>query len=1075
MQKRIVSIMGVLIWTLLGVCLPAAADWPAYRHDNQRSGLTTEQLKLPLGQQWAFHPPYAPNSAWPDPALENAFGGSKGRLFVPLMTFDRAHQPVASGGMVYFGSSADHKVYCLDGATGEIKWAFHTEGPVRMAPTIAAGKLFVGSDDGWVYCLDASDGELHWKVRPGPRASRLPANEQISSRWPVRSGVLVDGKVAYFAAGVFPEREGTYLAAVDAGSGAQIWKQKIKQPAQGYMVASAGQLYVPSGEGPVTVYSRRDGARLGSLGPRGNFCLLAGDVFVTGPGWCGGQLALVRPNKAAGVQLKIFRGNQLVADPNRFYVLTASWLYSVNRRAPELVLLDRRKQQLLKEQKKLKPDSPEANKSQQEIAALEAERAKVEKARAAVPPWRHPSKYPYALIMAGDLLFAGGDGEVAAFNPTDGNILWTGKVDGRAYALAVADGRLLVGTDKGGIYCFAGGPAAGKVVRMTAVNPFPEDKLSKVYAAAAKKIVEGTPVRKGYALVLGCGEGRLAYEIARRTNMTVIGVEEDPKKVAAGRQSLDKAARYGGHVSIQQGPLDKLPYVKYAFNLIVSDRTLATGALPPSAAEMYRVLRPCGGVAYVGRVGPQRPGGLARAKLEGWLKAGKIDGAKITESDKGLWAVVRRGGLPGAGQWSHQYANVGNTACSEDTAVKKPLQMLWYGRPGPRRMFDRHSFATGPLCVNGRLFVLGERVLFAQDAYNGTALWTAELPEVPLRVNIPRDCGFAAATDQYVFVGAGKECLCLKADTGERQAPYSLPSHSKDKLDYQWGYLAVDGELLLGSGVRTGSFYSNGRGPWYDQGTAKVNSDFLFAVGRKDRKLRWKYDGVIINSTITVGGSRIYFLEQRDPGIVAAKPRLLSEAGTQNLAIVALDEKTGRKLWEIAPGDHKGRSQVLFVCYKDEVLTLVRSSHGVYNIWAYGAADGKQLWFKNHRATHPHHGGHRRKTLIVGQTLLQEPVAYDLRTGKQKWQVAMRHKCGSLSASANYLFGRYRAQNHHIFDVGVLDGSRKGTAIERLTSVTRPGCWINMIAAGGLILAPEASSGCTCGFPIRVTMAFAAE
>jgi len=747
-------------------------------------------------------------------------------------------------------------------------------------------------------------------------------------------------------------------------------------------------------------------------------------------------------------------------------------LYSVNRRAPELVLLDRRKQQLLKEQKKLKPDSPEANRAEQEIAALEAARTDLQKA--AVPPWRQPSKYPYALIMAGDLLFAGGDGEVAAFNPTDGKILWTGKVDGRAYALAAADGRLLVGTDKGGIHCFAGGPGTEKVVRMTGINPFPEDELSKVYAAAAEKIVQGTPVRRGYALVLGCGEGRLAYEIARRTNMTVIGVEEDPKKVAAGRQSLDKAARCGGRVSIHQGPLDKLPYVKYAFNLIVSDRTLATGALPPSAAEMYRVLRPCGGVAYVGRVGSRRSGGLTRAKLEGWLKAGKIDGAEIAESDDGLWAVVRRGRLPGAGQWSHQYANVGNTACSEDTEVKKPLQMLWYGRPGPRRMFDRHSFATGPLCVNGRLFVLGEKVLLAQDAYNGTALWTAELPELPLRVNVPRDCGFAAATDQHVFVGAGKNCLRLKADTGERQAPYPLPSHSKDKRKYQWGYVAVDGELLLGSGVREGSFYSNGRGPWYDQETAKVNSDFLFAVGREDRKLRWKHDGVIINSTITVGGGRVYFLEQRDPGIVAGGGRLISEPGTDKLMIVALDQKTGRKLWEIAPGRQGGGSPMLYVCYKDEVLTVARW-RGAYNIWAYSAADGKQLWSKAHGATHPHHGGHRRKTVIVGQTLLQEPVAYDLRTGQRRWTIPLRHKCGSLSASANYLFGRYGARNHHIFDIGVLDGSRKGTAIEGLTSVTRPGCWINMIAAGGLVLAPEASSGCSCGFPIRATMAFVAE
>ena len=36
----------------------------------------------------------------------------------------------------------------------------------------------------------------------------------------------------------------------------------------------------------------------------------------------------------------------------------------------------------------------------------------------------------------------------------------------------------------------------------------------------------------------------------------------------------------------------------------------------------------------------------------------------------------------------------------------------------------------------------------------------------------------------------------------------------------------------------------------------------------------------------------------------------------------------------------------------------------------------------------------------------------------------------------------------------------------------RPGCWINFIPAGGLLLVPEASSGCTCPFPIVCTTVF---
>ena len=48
----------------------------------------------------------------------------------------------------------------------------------------------------------------------------------------------------------------------------------------------------------------------------------------------------------------------------------------------------------------------------------------------------------------------------------------------------------------------------------------------------------------------------------------------------------------------------------------------------------------------------------------------------------------------------------------------------------------------------------------------------------------------------------------------------------------------------------------------------------------------------------------------------------------------------------------------------------------------------------------------------------------------------------------------------------------KSTDGIRLTSVTRPGCWLNTIAAGGLILIPESSSGCTCAYPLQTSIAF---
>ena len=37
-----------------------------------------------------------------------------------------------------------------------------------------------------------------------------------------------------------------------------------------------------------------------------------------------------------------------------------------------------------------------------------------------------------------------------------------------------------------------------------------------------------------------------------------------------------------------------------------------------------------------------------------------------------------------------------------------------------------------------------------------------------------------------------------------------------DEYDYNWGYAAMADGLLFGSSVRSGNFYTEGRGPWYD-------------------------------------------------------------------------------------------------------------------------------------------------------------------------------------------------------------------------------------------------------------------
>jgi hypothetical protein len=61
------------------------------------------------------------------------------------------------------------------------------------------------------------------------------------------------------------------------------------------------------------------------------------------------------------------------------------------------------------------------------------------------------------------------------------------------------------------------------------------------------------------------------------------------------------------------------------------------------------------------------------------------------------WAIVRRGALSGAGEWSHQYGDPGDTSNSHDHLVKGGLGVLWYGDPGPSQMVNRHEAANAPL------------------------------------------------------------------------------------------------------------------------------------------------------------------------------------------------------------------------------------------------------------------------------------------------------------------------------------------------------------------------------------------
>jgi len=136
-------------------------------------------------------------------------------------------QPTVAGGRVFIGTGS-RKVFSLDAATGCIHWSFNAESGVRTA--ISIGRIadrwaaYFGDQTGFAYAVDARNGELIWKTRvedyPGALITGAPALYDGRLYVPVSSGEEVLGAGANYECCKF---RGS-VSSLDAATGKVIWK-----------------------------------------------------------------------------------------------------------------------------------------------------------------------------------------------------------------------------------------------------------------------------------------------------------------------------------------------------------------------------------------------------------------------------------------------------------------------------------------------------------------------------------------------------------------------------------------------------------------------------------------------------------------------------------------------------------------------------------------------------------------------------------------------------------------------------------------------------------------------------------
>ncbi|MHC4641123.1 MAG: outer membrane protein assembly factor BamB family protein, partial [Planctomycetota bacterium] len=390
-------------FVVFSLCGPVSAeDWPTFGADSRRSCVTSERLELPLKENWVFKTIRPPKPAWPAPAKQDFF--HRHYNLRPTVTYDQAFHTVGADDIVCFGSSADDKVYALDAITGQVRWTFFTEGPVRLAPVVVDGRVYVGSDDGYVYCLSGNDGSLVWKYRVSEQNRSVPGNGRMISMWPVRTGLVVNEGKVYFAAGLFPT-QGTYLIALSADNGAELWKHKVNISPQGYMLASDERLYVPTGRTGPVMFARVDGKFQGSFPSAGGaYALLTEDVMVTGPGR--GSKELNVADAKTKDRIATFGGLQMLVNGPIAYMQSEKNLSAFNRKT--YLELSRRRNNLKQQHENTKKqlgslnkDSMEAKQLRETLRQTETELGEISKQLKDCYLWTVECEYPYSMIMAG--------------------------------------------------------------------------------------------------------------------------------------------------------------------------------------------------------------------------------------------------------------------------------------------------------------------------------------------------------------------------------------------------------------------------------------------------------------------------------------------------------------------------------------------------------------------------------------------------------------------------------------------------------------------------------------------------
>ena len=104
---------------LLCAAVATAGDWPQHGYDAARTSASPHALDDDLQLRWTREL-LPPAPAWPPSQHQ--------------VQYDVSYTPIVLGKSLFIASMVADRVTAYDTETGDERWRFYTDGPVRLAP-----------------------------------------------------------------------------------------------------------------------------------------------------------------------------------------------------------------------------------------------------------------------------------------------------------------------------------------------------------------------------------------------------------------------------------------------------------------------------------------------------------------------------------------------------------------------------------------------------------------------------------------------------------------------------------------------------------------------------------------------------------------------------------------------------------------------------------------------------------------------------------------------------------------------------------------------------------------------------